>query len=682
MAGQFNISGSPSPQRGADDIDSFTGVASPTPSQRNTAPHDPLADLFEGGVQTVADSPHPASRGGMLDKIRAERAQPAPQAQGDDPLADILPPVRGSLEDAAVQVPAGFNRGLNSMISIPGSIVAWGAEKLGVAPKTADKLRWKNNPVSNVLDNPDFHPQTMAGRYVGAATEAVGASAIPSAAIMKVAPAIAAGAPTQAQLGRALPGAIRQTAEGIAAAPGVAAGLDVASGLASGVSQQAARDLDLGPGWEAAAGLVGGMGPAAAYGIRNPVPHTGPQPTLGTPMGQNLASQRAREAATDLAAFNELGVRPFGPSFSTPAGRSVAKQLSETPLIGSPVANALDESLVGARDAARRLADSMAPNATYENAGQTLQRGLERFRTAGVRGIEADTLESMGIPAYGPVQTPTPMSTQAAQRITQAVQDRVAMGLPAQGTATTSRGVQVPASRPLSQTYLTRRGAADLDTNELHTLIATPPSQTSFATRQEALYESAERARPSLFRSNGSADPGMLSPTNTREALGAIQSQLENQIAGQGVIRGALADRLMNARSTLTMDNLRAIRTEVGRSLSNYGVADASLDRTQLKSLYAAISRDLETGYVDLAARAWRNARDAGNPADLVRTAQQADGALFQFRRADRYTPIAIPGRAWSIWTASRPCLRRRRPRQRHASSCQPRSTMVAAISG
>jgi hypothetical protein len=58
-----------------------------------------------------------------------------------------------------------------------------------------------------------------------------------------------------------------------------------------------------------------------------------------------LAVQRAREAVEDAGAHARLGVRPFGPAFSSGPMASTARQLAETPLIGAPVRNALEESI-------------------------------------------------------------------------------------------------------------------------------------------------------------------------------------------------------------------------------------------------------------------------------------------------------------------------------------------------
>jgi hypothetical protein len=89
------------------------------------------------------------------------------------------------------------------------------------------------------------------------------------------------------------------------------------------------------------------------------------------------------------------------------------------------------------------------------------------------------------------------------------------------------------------------------------------------------------------------------------------------------------------------LGDLRAIRTEVGRALSNFNpIAAPTLDRSQLKQLYRAISQDIEIGLRTISARAINNAslpganaRGSVDPA----SARRGAGALRAFRTADRY---------------------------------------------
>ena len=366
-------------------------------------------------------------------------------------------------------------------------------------------------------------------------------------------------------------------------------------------------------------------------------PVAGPQrAATAPPTSAMLATARAEHAADDLAAFERQGVRPFGPAFNQGPTASVAKQLSETPIIGAPIKNALDESLTDASLAVQRVADRISPVATHDIAGRTLQQGLDRFRTAGVEGIEPGVLAERGINPTAPVQRADMMSAAAAGRAQQAEPIRQQLG---GGQVPTSRGVQVPASGTRNQTLMARRGADDLSDAELTTLIRAPAQDTSFAVRSEALYERAWRAIPNQFRIDASRNPQRLNAVNTRAAMGRADREVASQIAGQGRITGELAERLRNPRSHFGLDDLRGIRTEIGRALGNFGMYDQRLDRSQLRSLYGAVSRDIEVGLQDLANRSYLQTRVSPNRPDYIApdVARAADRALREFLIADRY---------------------------------------------
>ena len=353
--------------------------------------------------------------------------------------------------------------------------------------------------------------------------------------------------------------------------------------------------------------------------------------------GSQLATQRAASMAADSQAFNEMGVRPFAPAFSQGPVAATAKQLSEVPLIGAPIKNAIDESLMGARDATMRIADNISPVSTFDQAGSTLQRGLDRFRTAGIKDLEPGILAQRGIEPLAPVRAPEIMSAGAAEARAQAAPVRAAAG---GGGAQTTRGVEVPAARSRDQTLIARRTAEDMSNNELQTIIRAPANQTSFAARQEALFEDAWRAIPTQMREDGSRNPQMINAVNTRNALGMIEGNIANQISGQNTVGGALAERFGNSRSNFTLQNLREIRTEVGRQLSDFNPAQASLNRSQLKQLYGSLSRDIEVGIQSLSDRAYLASRNSPNAPNHVplSVARQADAALYKMKVADRYT--------------------------------------------
>lgn len=366
-------------------------------------------------------------------------------------------------------------------------------------------------------------------------------------------------------------------------------------------------------------------------------PVTGPARGVGATPRASLAAQRANQIEQEAQAFDRLGVRQFGPAFVEGPTASVAKQLSETPLIGAPIRQNLAQSIDETAQAAQRVADQIAPAATHELAGARLQQGLDRFRNAGIADVEPPQLDALNVPTQRAVRPADVMSQRAAQRMNEAAPIRQNLG--AFETQTT-RGVPVQSARTRQQTLTARTTAEDLDDAQLTAIIRAPSSETSFAARGEALYERAWRMTPTLMRENNTADPGMLAAVNTRNALGQIDGQIASQIAGQGLVTGELAQRLRNpSASNFTLADLRAIRTEVGRALGNSNPLQQTLSRSQLNSLYASVSRDIEIGLEDLANRAAIGTRRSNNAPNYVtpETARQAAGALRAFRTADRY---------------------------------------------
>jgi hypothetical protein len=170
----------------------------------------------------------------------------------------------GALADIGQQSVLGFNRGLNSVLSLPGAIFG-GAVNM-VAPGQGDRFKF-DNPVSRAMTRPDIQTQTTAGRFVGAAGEAVGASALPMLGIAAKATQAAPAA------NNAFTAAGQQIVNSYRAAPGAAVAADVAASVGSGFGQQAAQESGAGPTGQMIGGIVGamvplGIGAAASGAVR------------------------------------------------------------------------------------------------------------------------------------------------------------------------------------------------------------------------------------------------------------------------------------------------------------------------------------------------------------------------------------------------------------------------------
>ncbi len=165
----------------------------------------------------------------------------------------------GGITEAAYQlVGPGFNKGLNSVLSVPGDVAAWSAKKVGVDPETADKIKFENTTASKFLTS-GLQPTTTLGRYGESAGKFVGSSVVPGGMVMKAAPIAVAAAPAVTTIGKAL----QHTGQQIAANPGNAALWDVAGNVAGGLAHQGAVEAGAPPVVQNVAGMVGGMAPVA-----------------------------------------------------------------------------------------------------------------------------------------------------------------------------------------------------------------------------------------------------------------------------------------------------------------------------------------------------------------------------------------------------------------------------------
>jgi hypothetical protein len=451
--------------------------------------------------------------------------------------------------------------------------------------------------------------------------------------------------------------------------------LDVAGGVV-------AEGLQVGP-------IVGAAGRAAGAAVRAADRTTQAGIARANAIGLRSAGQmQAAERVQDLGAFAHFGVPAFPPAFADKGVARVARTVEEMPsFVGNTVKKPKTETLMDLGEAQNRLARDLNAPSDDLAAGQMIQRGLHRFRDTGTRELEPGVLGDLGIQARAPgpyvgdlveaggrqtVRLPdgaigqldperhivmrdagraavyeitrgaeSAMSAGATERAAQAAPIREALG---GGQALTSRGVTVPAARGLEQVRVARRGVDDLSDAELQRLMRAPSAETSFASRQEALYEHAHRQLPRQFRIDESANPQQLRAVNTLASFRNIANAEQRAGVSGGIAGGRFGGMAERVRTNVTLPTLRTMRTEIGRALGNFGVYDARLDRTQLKDLYAAISRDIEVAYQDLANRAYIGTQRGHNRPDRVEaeTARAADRALYEFRRADRFTRMGV----------------------------------------
>lgn len=172
--------------------------------------------------------------------------------------APAPPTVADNVADFGEQAIRGVNRGVNSLLSLPGEIIG-GAVNL-VSPGSGDRFKW-NNPVSEVMASEYAKPKTTLGRYGDAIGQAVGASVLPEAALLaKANQARAVAAPAATTIGRMG----QELVDAARLNPGAVVASDAVAAAGSGVGQQAAQEAGFGTTGQMLSGVAGGVAPALA----------------------------------------------------------------------------------------------------------------------------------------------------------------------------------------------------------------------------------------------------------------------------------------------------------------------------------------------------------------------------------------------------------------------------------
>jgi hypothetical protein len=337
------------------------------------------------------------------------------------------------------------------------------------------------------------------------------------------------------------------------------------------------------------------------------------------------AKSAARAALTDsrladLQAFERADVRPFGPAFTEVGTAGAVKQLSEAPLVGAPVRNALGESIEGARDAGQRVAAQYGDAATYRDAGEVVRGAVRRnIEDAGARASEI-----------------------AASA----------------GEARSMRQGGQAAEAGLERFKNERTGdrAATMTDAELSNAAATPARETGVKTKQDALYERAWRGLPEDMRA-GRSRPGftrfMSGLTNMRAILNEItdrnlsmirQTRMENgrriQLPAEerriaypirGGLAGQMVQDIIETTSTRALQDVRNIRSDFRRLAS--GMSDTernTLSLSDMRRIQSAATQDM----IDLLQSNASHYRQRGD----VAAAARIERSIHDFRRADQFT--------------------------------------------
>lgn len=381
-------------------------------------------------------------------------------------------------------------------------------------------------------------------------------------------------------------------------------------------------------------GLAGSGLQRAANAIQAPGPRLAPVNAKAQAANVPQNIQTIPERLADIEAFKSLEMKPFAPALGSSGTARVGRTIEELPIVGGTVKSPKTDVELGLAKTQEDIGKALGSKGSEEATGTMLQRGLERYQGSRLEDLDPSAVKRQGIEPYQPLKKAQVLTEKQADNMQAAAPIRAAnQG----GTAQTSRGATVPTAKPLEQIGKRRTNVEDLSDSQVAGVVRASSRDTSFAARGEALYESAWRKIPDRMRKDDSANPNRTGWKNLQNTLREIDTETNNQIAGQNTLTGELARRIMTARSHTSVGELRSIRTELGRALGNFGQFDIGLDRTQLKRLYGAASRDMEAGLTDIANRAWLGTRSTGKDKVNIADARKADAALYEFRRADRY---------------------------------------------
>jgi hypothetical protein len=338
--------------------------------------------------------------------------------------------------------------------------------------------------------------------------------------------------------------------------------------------------------------------------------------TMGAPIGglkataKHIANKPRSAAAripvrnerlADVKAFEDAGVRPFGPALTEVGSAGAIKQLSEVPIVGAPVRNALKETVEQTKAAGEDVAAGYGTAKNYRDSGLAAERGLERFKDARPPDVVDDAIVNLSDDQLRDIIGKRARDTSAKTRLG-AMYERAWRGLPEN----------------------MREGRTELDRSRIGgQLVET----------RKVLHDLTQR------------NSRMLNTTRLETEGNAIARPVRGGLAGQ-IVDDILAD----SPPTFMLQDMRNVRSTFRRLAS--GMSDTeknTLTRADMDRVQSAMTRDLirtlERNRDSYAAAGNKpftvKAAKDGQPAIKqtgAQIAQQVNRAILDFRRADTAT--------------------------------------------
>ncbi|HTD73619.1 MAG TPA: hypothetical protein VK652_08825 [Steroidobacteraceae bacterium] len=314
-------------------------------------------------------------------------------------------------------------------------------------------------------------------------------------------------------------------------------------------------------------------------------------------MGARIANKPVPESAVaraavrnerlaDIDAFKAAGVEPFGPALTEAGTAGAVKQLSEAPIVGTPIRNRLSQAIEETRDAGDRIAGEYGDARTYRDVGNVAEQGINRFKDA----RSADTIENSA-------------AKLSNERLSEIVSE------PARETSikTKQDALYERAWRGIPEEM--QKGKSKKETTRfLGNMTNTKAVLDDLTSRNQRMMNETRGGEP--------VDPKLAFPI-------------------RGGVAGQIAEDIMGGKWRGTLQTMRDVRSNFRRLAS--GMADTeknTLNLSDMRRIQSAMTEDM----IELLDRNVEHYTKAGKP----ETATAVKRAIHDFRRADQFTKASV----------------------------------------
>lgn len=283
-------------------------------------------------------------------------AQLQPEMAGKVPLQPYDP--NTSLRRPA-EFASGFNKGLANIVGVPVDLMAWGLRKAGVdvsQPVGGSDYMLGRMAQAGMLGM----PTDTTGRVLNRVGQEVGATAVPTAGLL-------AGARYAQPVLNRFPGLLDTMLTATRAAPGAVAAADVGLATTSGMGAATAREIyPNNPTAELLGQFAGGLGPASV--------------AAGTRAAFRGGESGRQVLAQNMDVFRRANVDPtVGQAAQSVRTQGIENVLAKAPGSVTVMHRAAERASNQLKASVARIADGYGPQASAEQAGRTIERGIAGF---------------------------------------------------------------------------------------------------------------------------------------------------------------------------------------------------------------------------------------------------------------------------------------------------------------